>query len=62
MSQSCICHGCPWPALVLDGKNSYQHYAAWFVGNDTGKDAFHIDVRGPNGDGALTDPQCKPFP
>ena len=27
MITSCICHGCPWGALELDGKLSFQHYA-----------------------------------
>ena len=32
MITSCICHGCPWTALKLDGKNSFEHYADWFYG------------------------------
>jgi len=64
MITTCICHGCPWGTLTVPGSelNSYQHYAAWTVGNDTGKDAFHIDGRGPNGDGAIKDTHCAKFP
>ena len=64
MITTCICHGCPWNTLTVPGstKNSYQHYAAWFVGNDTGIAAFHIDDRGPNGDGTLNDTHCATFP
>jgi hypothetical protein len=62
MITSCICHGCPWPALVLDGKTSYQHYADWYYGKTSGKAAIHIDSRGPNGDGALSkQKQCSAF-
>ena len=32
MITSCICHGCPWQDLELEGKNSYQHYGAWLNG------------------------------
>ena len=95
MITTCICHGCPWETLALDGLNSYQHYAAWRLGNTTGKffsiwrrfvswqtcigrsfmwqfklrtarrtagkDSLHIDTRGPNGDGTITDPKCSAF-
>ena len=52
-------------ALVLDGKNSYQHYADWFYGHTTGAASMHIDPRLPNGGGALNGSafrQCKTFP
>merc|ERR1712203_1229256 len=57
MITSCICHGCPWPQLELEGKTSYQHYADWFYGKASGPAAIHIDRRlpngGPNGSGVL---------
>jgi hypothetical protein len=59
---TCICHACPFPTLVLDGKTSFQHYAAWYEGSTTGADSIHVDTRGPNGDGTLTDPLCLKFP
>ena len=62
---SCICHGCPWAdatALSIDDKSVYQHYAAWMAGNTTGAASIHVDTRTPNGDGAITHPQCKRFP
>mmetsp|Transcript_31828 Transcript_31828/g.83401 ORF Transcript_31828/g.83401 Transcript_31828/m.83401 type:complete len:427 (-) Transcript_31828:1841-3121(-) len=65
MITSCICHGCPFSALILDGKNSYQHYADWFYGKTSGTAAMHIDDRLPNGNGTLTGDafkQCSPFP
>jgi len=62
MITSCICHGCPWNTLELEGKNSYQHYASWFVGNNSGPAAIHVDARLPNGNGTITDPNCMKFP
>lgn len=65
MITSCICHGCPWDDLLLDGKNSFQHYADWFYGKTTGEAAMHIDLRGPNGNGTLngtTFKSCFPYP
>jgi hypothetical protein len=65
MITSCICHGCPWGDLKLDGKSSYQHYADWFYGKTTGAASMHIDHRLPNGDGTLAGGafrQCSPFP
>merc|ERR1712019_124973 len=59
---SCICHGCPWPQLTLEGKTSYQHYAAWMAGNTTGAASIHVDKRLPNGGGELTFAQCAKFP
>merc|ERR1712039_221854 len=59
---SCICHGCPWPTLTLEGKTTYQHYAAWMDGNTTGATSIHIDTRLPNGGGEITDPSCQKFP
>ena len=58
---TCICHGCPWSDLVLEGRNSYQYYNDWYAAN--GSATFHIDARGPNGDGALDAlTACAPFP
>jgi hypothetical protein len=34
---SCICHGCPWSSLVLDGMTSLQHYARWHAGACAGE-------------------------
>ena len=70
MITSCICHGCPWAALVLEGKNSYVHYADWYYGKITGAKSFHIDPRLPDGGvagkpNALSGPtfkQCGVFP
>jgi len=59
---SCICHGCPWPQLSLEGKTTYQHYAAWMAGNTTGTASIHIDTRLPNGGGEITFAQCAKFP
>lgn len=64
MITSCICHGCPWPSLVLNGKNSYEHYADWFYGKTSGVGAMHIDPRLPNGNGTLQGgafQQCAKF-
>ena len=59
---SCICHGCPWTDLSLDGKLAYDHYADWYYGATTGADAIHIDHRLPNGNGTLTNSECMaPF-
>jgi hypothetical protein len=61
-----------------DSLTSYGHYAAWHTrikrtrgahsaawpgdaANDDSR-TIHIDKRGPNGGGALTDPLCMPFP
>ena len=62
MITTCICHGCPWETLILDGRSSYQHYAAWMVGNTTGAASMHIDSRLPNGGGTIKDKSCRPFP
>jgi hypothetical protein len=68
MITSCICHGCPWSDLVLDGKTSAEHFADWFYGATAGGAAsLHVDPRSPNGGGALSqsDPRfgsCKAFP
>merc|ERR1712110_104456 len=62
MITSCICHGCPWPQLELDGKNSYQHYADWYYGKTGALASIHIDTRLPNGGGQITLPQCSKFP
>merc|ERR1712137_1061261 len=48
---SCICHGCGWSTLTLDGKTANQHYADWHAGIATGSAAIHVDSLGPNGDG-----------
>ena len=62
MITSCICHGCPWPQLELQGKTTYQHYADWVHGTTKGADAIHIDSRLPNGGGEIKLRQCTPFP
>jgi len=61
MITSCICHGCPWGSLKLDGKNSYQHYADWYYGKTSGATAIHIDTRNPNGDGTIKLRKCIPL-
>ena len=60
MITSCICHGCPWSDLVLEGKNTYEHYFDWFGGKTKGGSAsMHIDPRLPDGGGALVGPKFK---
>ena len=59
---SCICHGCEWDKLALQGKTAYQWYAAWAAGRLPGPDAVVKDGRGPNGDGAIQLPTCAAFP
>jgi len=58
---TCVCHGCPWPNLFLEGLNSYQHYRNWVVGETGGKDSYQIDRRPPNGNGTLTINGCDAF-
>ena len=65
MITSCICHGCPWNALTLQGKTSNEHYADWFYGKTAGAQSMHIDLRLPNGNGTLTGgafSECAHFP
>ena len=65
MITSCICHGCPWSDLVLEGKTTFQHYFDWSTGKTAGAASMHIDPRLPNGGGALngsTFAMCAPFP
>ena len=65
MITSCICHGCPWGTLSLEGKTSYEHYADWYYGKTVGKASMHIDPRLPNGNGTLSGAawkQCAAFP
>ena len=65
MITSCICHGCPWSDLLLDGKNTDNHYFDWSAGRTTGAASMHIDSRLPNGGGVLngsTFAMCKKFP
>jgi len=50
---TCICHGCPWDTLKLEGKNSHQHYWSWWSGETTGKDSYQLDLRLPNGNGTI---------
>jgi hypothetical protein len=54
---TCICHGCDWTDLEMDGKTSYAHYAAWMEslgnGTATADEHIHIDHRPPDGGGAL---------
>ena len=59
---TCICHACPFPTLVLEGKTAFEHYAAWYEGNTSGAASMHIDTRMPNGGGTITDPLCAKFP
>jgi hypothetical protein len=59
---SCICHGCPWSTLALNGLTSLQHYAHWHAGTIVHPQSIAVDQRGPNGDGAITDKLCLPFP
>merc|ERR1711871_396043 len=58
MITSCICHGCPWSQLSLNGKTSYEHYADWFYGISSGEMAVHVDPRLPNGNGTITYASC----
>ena len=62
MITSCICHGCPWPELVLNNKSSCEHCAAWFAGSTTGAASIHIDTRLPNGDGTLAGGAARAAP
>mmetsp|Transcript_2977 Transcript_2977/g.7079 ORF Transcript_2977/g.7079 Transcript_2977/m.7079 type:complete len:419 (-) Transcript_2977:180-1436(-) len=65
MITSCICHGCPWSDLVLEGKSTFDHYFDWMEGRVTGKMAMHVDPRLPNGNGTLIGPtfaMCSKFP
>lgn len=55
---TCICHGCNWTSFVLDGKNAYGHYAAWVHGVTKGNESLHVDMRSPNGGGAMSDLHC----
>ena len=55
---TCICHGCNWTSFVLDGKNAYGHYASWVHGVTKGNESLHVDMRPPNGGGALSDLHC----
>lgn len=61
---SCVCHGCPWEALSLDGSansaggsnvsvSTWKAVARWYGGEDTAAAALRMDLRGPNGDGAI---------
>ena len=59
---TCICHGCNWTAFVQQGKNSYAHYADWTHGVTRGNASLHVDMRPPNGGGAIADPHCASFP
>ena len=57
---TCICHGCDWTDLEIDGKTSYHHYAQWMqsVGRPgTAGEHVHVDHRPPNGGGKL-DVKC----
>jgi len=69
---SCICHGCPWEALQIDGKNSFAHYGQWVDevingdGGGGGESHFTIDASvEPNGgpDAAVSDgyQKCEAF-
>ena len=66
---TCICHGCPWDDLEIDGRTSYQEYGAWML-DSTIDDAksqtlaagkhVHIDRRGPDGGGTI-EGKCQAF-
>ena len=57
---TCICHACQWSTLELEDKTAFEHYVAWYEGNTTGAASMHVDTRGPNGDGKITDPHISP--
>lgn len=71
---SCICHGCPWSDLVLQGKNTYQAVGTWYAASleaerrtgspqlPAGNEHILIDPRHPNGDGTITNQMCDTFP
>jgi len=68
---SCICHGCAWDKLSLNGTvggtpisaNGYSWYALWASGlGEEGVQVLAVDPRGPNGDGAVTLDSCAAFP
>lgn len=62
---TCICHGCPWADLELEGKTADAHFADWFYGRSSGAAALHVDTRMPNGGGTLGGKAlhaCDPFP
>jgi len=61
---SCICHGCPWGNLILQGKTTYQALAEWYKSSEDGNVNPHvyIDSRTPNGDGTLNFSSCVKFP
>ena len=68
---SCICHGCAWDQLALNGTvdgtpisaTGYSWYALWASGlGDEGVQVLAVDSRGPNGDGAITLESCSAFP
>jgi hypothetical protein len=60
---TCICHGCNWTSFALDGKNAYGHYADWVYGVTKGNASLTVDMRPPNGGGALSSlPCCAKFP
>jgi len=62
---SCVCHGCSWDSLTkseASQETAMDAYLAWINGKTTGAGSFHIDQRGPNGDGTIKLSSCKPFP
>lgn len=61
---TCICHGCPWPNLRLDGLSANEHYVRWLRGATQGNASVHIDHRGPNGGGqaGFGGDHCTRFP
>ena len=49
---TCVCHGCPWSDIVVQGRSAYQALGQWQAG--WGGDHKTVDgSRGPNGDGTL---------
>lgn len=68
---SCICHGCPWSDLVLEGLSAPQALAKWYLAGatggvkDDGNDHVYVDTRNPNGNGTLVKgpfEECVKFP
>ena len=50
---TCICHGCPWENLHVNGTYTWKAYNDWFKGLTLGEESVWIDERGPNGGGEV---------
>lgn len=46
---SCVCHGCWWDRLLVEGKHAEEWYFLWLNGTTTGIESIHIDPESPNG-------------